>query len=236
MKNPLFTIAFSLLIVIFSAATANAGLISYTDKWDVSQGVVVSGSSGALTGGWSSDPRNMFGGFYGSGPPDVINNTIFKDYQPKGYVHWVEWQTPAPITLQAFNLVAIHDSGGFEARNINYRGFSTFRLFAGGALVYTYQADPDKDLNYGGGVNYTGLNWLELYATITPTVARSFRAEFVQYGSGSSYYGDSQGPRIYELDGYGSTSTSVPEPGTAALLLVSSGLAVLLGSRRKIRE
>ncbi|SEM05284.1 hypothetical protein SAMN04489760_10384 [Syntrophus gentianae] len=236
MKKLFLTIIFSVSILVFSSLTANALLMNYTDLLDVSQGTIVTGSSGALTGGWSSDSRNMFGGTYGSGPADLTNNTIFKDQQSAGYVHWVEWKTSALITLQSFNLVAAHDSGwdGYENRNINFRGFSTFRLFSGDGIgtwtqIFSYTTDPDSDLDYGGGVNYPAQNMLELSANITPTVAQFFRAEFVQYGNGSRNYGDSQGPRICELDGYG----PAPVPLPATMLLLGPGLLCLAALKKK---
>jgi hypothetical protein len=220
MKKLLFTAMLSMLFMTFSTLTANARLVNYTDLWDVIQGTVVTDSSGALLGSWSSDPRNMFGGTYGSGPADLTNNTIFQDHQPAGYVHWVNWSTSAPVTLQSFNLVAGHDyDSGLnpygEYRDINYRGISRFRLFWGDGsgtwtLLYDHTVNPVQDQGghptYGGGANYTGLGYLELSANVPLTTAQYFRAEFTQYGSGSNLFGDAQGPRILELDGYGPDS------------------------------
>jgi hypothetical protein len=56
-------------------SAAHALVASYTDLWDVSQGTVVTGTSGALSGGWWSDPRNMFGGTYGS-VADTKNSSV----------------------------------------------------------------------------------------------------------------------------------------------------------------
>jgi len=56
----------------------------------------------------------------------------------------------------------------------------------------------------------------------------------IYYGTGSTWYGNTQGPRINELDGYGSATTPVPEPST--MLLLSSGLIGLWGLRRKFKK
>jgi hypothetical protein len=225
------------LLVLGCVGGAHALTPSASDLWDVSQGATVTGTSGVVTGACASNAGNMFGGNIG-GPsclPDVGVNAVFQDFQAAGFLHWVEWRTAAPVTLGSFNLVASHDSGfdGFNQRNINYRGFRTFRLYSGdGAgnwtLLYTYTADPDSDLDYGGGPNFPAQNLLELTASVTPTVAQYFRAEFVQYGTGSppSAYGDAQGPRIHELDGYAPqvvpvTAQPIPTLSEWALILLS---------------
>lgn len=248
MKKMSCKIMLSLALLMFSILPAHALVLSYTDLWDVSQGTVVIATSGALTGGWSSDVRNMFGGYFGSGPPDLLNNTIFRDQLPAGTVHWVEWTTSSPVNVGSFNLVAAHDGDfdGYVTRNINFRGFSSFNLYARDSLaspwtqLYNYATDPDHDLDYGGGPNYPGQAYLELYANITPIAAQYFRAEFVQYGNGSPPYpygyGDAQGPRVFELDGYAPTGGGggVPEPTTILLYgLGFAGAGVYRRLRRK---
>jgi len=250
MKKPSIAIVLSFTLLIFSALPAHALLASKTDLWDVSEGAIVTGTSGALSGSWSSDARNMFGGAFGSGPPDVLNNTIFQDYNPAiqdynpaGTVHWVEWKTPSPVTLGSINLVAAHDDGwdGYVNRDISYRGFSEFWFYARNSVASPwtnlagYITDADHDLQYGGGVNYPLPNYLEFYASVVPSLAQYFRAEFVQYGGvRTGGYPDAQGPRICELDGYAYfPPTGAPEPTTMLLLgLGLMGLAGLRGSRK----
>jgi len=56
----------------------------------------------------------------------------------------------------------------------------------------------------------------------------------IYYGTGSTWYGDAQGPRINELDGYGPATTPIPEPVTMSL--IGPGLAGLVGLRRKFKK
>jgi hypothetical protein len=104
------------LCFLICALPASGALVSSNDLWDVTQGCVVDASSGCLS---SFPETRMFGG--GS-------DTIFRDYMAAGTVHWVEWHTPTPVTIESFNLVASHDGG---TRDIRYRGFSAFRLYTG---------------------------------------------------------------------------------------------------------
>jgi hypothetical protein len=195
-------------------ATTEAAPVSNDDLWDISEGATVTNDSGVHTTA-KCPIENMFGGDSIDWTGNPCYATLFKDYEPIGYVHWVEWMTPTEMTLRSFNLVAAHDWGEDphgDWRDINYRGFSEFRLYArdgsgNWSLLYQYFTDPDGDLDYGGGDTYPREDYLELNDNVAPTRAQYFRAEFVQYGSGSSWYGDSQGPRVIELDGY-SVSTS----------------------------
>ena len=101
-------------------ASANAGPVSYDDLWDISQGSLVTAHSPRH---WASHIDNMFGASKGSAPEE--EHTMFDDGHLAGTVHWVEWMTSVPMTLETFNLVAAHDH---DLRDIRYRGFSQFRL------------------------------------------------------------------------------------------------------------
>jgi PKD domain len=178
--------------------------ISYNDLWDVSQDNVVTDYSPMahrfclmLMCGFNSYPENMFGGWNGSFSP---TETYFTQDTEAGAVHWVEWQTPSPITLRSFNLVAYHGYSDGQP-DISKGGFRQFRLYWGdgsGNWTLLYEladTDPDGDLCYGGGPTYTAESFLELAVNVTPTTAQYWRAEFVQYG-------DTGLVCINELDGY----------------------------------
>lgn len=221
--------ALTLFVLVATAGLAHAGPVSYTDLWDYSQGASVTASSVMEPGSTAS---NMFGTVIGS-TSDLSHNAIFDDYGRAGTVHWVEWMTPSAITLASFQMLAYHD---LPPRDINERGFKTFRLYTGDGLgtwtlLYTLpNTDPDGDLLYGGGGYYTAPYYLEVEANVTPTVSKFFRAEFVQYGDRN---GSARGPRIAELDGFATQFNVVPVP-TAALAGI--GVLAVLGTIRRLRR
>jgi len=165
---------------------------SANDLWDVSQGTVVTATSGANAP--YSDIRDMFGGQFSEDEP---GDTIFADGQPPGFVHFVEWQTAAPVTVSSFVLFASGDGPA----DSNQREFSQFVLKAKSSpaatnfdlMLYTLVVTNHP---------YTFVDPVHLAlvaANITPVTAQSFRAEFTQYTAGRGY----DGPRVIELDGFG---------------------------------
>lgn len=215
-----------LLFVFLVAPNAHALLASSTDAWEYTNFASYS-TSGAKA--YYSDARSMFG--YNRGTSEGTY-TLYADFLNSGTWHWTEWTLNAPVTIGSFNLTAAHDG---VPRNINYRGFTEFKLeYWNGATwqlaYYLSDADPNDDGLYGGGVNYTGSNWLELYQTITPVTAQTWRAQFKQAG-GPNVDQYASGPRIFELDGYIYEGTEVPEP--ASMSLLGLGLFGLAGFRRK---
>lgn len=206
----------SVILVGLGPSGATAAVMAYDDLWDVSRGTTISDHS--LTkyfiyaGQTYSYAADMFGA---SNSAVEAGNTLWTDYYGAGTIHWVEWETPEPLRIERFNLVASHEDPYIR------RSFDHFKLeaYSGGGWVTLY--DADIPIPYGGGTNYTGITSLELNQPVASIVtAGTFRAEFTQYGDTST---DARGPRIRELDGYG---TVVPEPATLALL-AAGGLALI---------
>jgi len=217
-KKSVFALVLMVLCVGVGATSVFALMESCDDLWDVSEAYLnVSSITTSGMHSFAGDKRDMFGGNYGTYMPE-LGRTLFSDSRPQGYTHWIEWSLNTSVTVRSINLVAAHDTTG-----ITHRGFSSFRLFSwnGSSFVnmYTWNS-PSGATVYGGGPNYPGSSYLELYEEVTPVTSGRFRAEFVQAGSPSW----SSGPRILELDAY---SSVIPEPATFLLLL--SGMLGLAG-------
>jgi len=196
-------------VFISFSGTALAASAVYDDLWDVSQGASVVDHSGLVTG---SAIKDMFGGASASVEK---GRTIFGDGNADDFVHFVEWETQDFITLQVFNLLALHD-------NNNIRMFKEFKLSynddqGNWTNIHTWSLSGST---YGGNPD----NLLELEITLdSPVLAKYFKAEFTQAGD--------YGPRIIELDGFGTTGSPVPVPG--AVWLLGTGLISLAGIRRR---
>jgi hypothetical protein len=196
-------VMFCVLHVLSLASPAQTYLPSTSDLWDISQGSVVTGTSGVIAP--VSDIRDMFGGAFSQVEP---GNTLFTNNYPAGFVHYVEWQTPGPVTLNSFNLFASGD--GPTAPFPTQREFAQFVLKAKSSPLAT---NYDLTLYTLVVTNhpYTfvdPVNAALVVANITPVTAQYFRAEFTQYNAGNGY----DGPRIIELDGFGSRLPSCTPP------------------------
>jgi len=196
-------VMFCVLHLLSSASPAQTYLPSTNDLWDVSQGSVVTGTSGAHVP--YSDIRDMFGGEFGGVDK---GSTVFEDGEPAGFIHYVEWQTPVPVTVNAFNLFATGDGPAFD----NQREFSQFVLKARSSPLAT---NFDLTLYTLVVTNhpYTfvdPVNFALVSTNITPVTAQYFRAEFTQYTAGRGF----DGPRVIELDGFGTRSPSCTPPAS----------------------
>lgn len=226
-------VAAALVALATSCGTAEAALISYSDLWDISQGSVVDDTSGVLnySSTYRSDIRDMFGGRFAPREPGV---TLFKDYLvrysqpvPQNYLHYVEWHTPASVTLRSFALHVANDD------SMQRRAFDQFTLYYGdGSGQWTSIYDT------GAGYSYVGPHEIAVDLS-SPVVAQYFRAEFSQapYISASA-----AGPRVWELDGFdtlldGSSpgTSEIPEPATIGIwaALVVGGLGWRVSRRKR---
>jgi hypothetical protein len=161
---------------------------SSDDVFDIHQGARVLRTSGLR---FSSDGSEMFGGSGGEEP----GTTLFGDNFPEGFVHFIEWQTAAPVLLNSINLYASGDDPVF-----NYeREFTEFtlkaRLRTNENFVTVYSFRPNHPYLFLDAASRAILS-----ASFSPVEGLYFRAEFVQRNSGRGY----DAPRVIELDGFGS--------------------------------
>ena len=184
------------------------------DLWDLKQGAVVTGSS-SVNGGF--DARDFLGGSFGN---IAAGQGIFADNQPTSFVHYLEWQTPAPVMIGGFVVFAEGDGAAFN----NQREFAQFVLKAKSS-----PAAPDYDLTLfsydvpSHPYDFVDpINRIVILTNIAPVTAAAFRAEFVQYPSGSGF----DGPRVWELDGYQTFAPIVTVQPTNKAVTVQANIAV----------
>jgi hypothetical protein len=191
------------LSLLAAASIASAMAQSSNDLWDISQGTVVTATSGAIPG-YTIDA--MFGG-----ASELSDWAYFSDTQPPGFVHFVEWETPGDVTVGRVQLYAMGDF--FFGFPNNERDFSHFTLRAKSAGSTTYdmtliEYDPTHPYTFVGPFP------LIIDQNITPVVSHSFRAEFTQYDTGSGV----DGPRIVELDAFGPPPPVITTQPTGVVL------------------
>lgn len=188
--------------ILVSHATAAA---VFDDLWDISRGATVLDHSGTGHG----DITNMLGNGLSNPVYGEEGFTLFQDFQPQGFVHWLEWQSANPIHLIGYVLNLADD----ETVLAGNRGISEFRLY--GRLLET-ESWTLLD-TFSPSVHPYGV--LEHTIYFPEQELQQFRAEFVQYSNEIS-----GGPRIRELD-----ALVIPEP--SALLLIA--LSPFVISRRR---
>jgi hypothetical protein len=175
-------------VLISDLVSAAQYLPTTNDVWDLRQGVTITANS-LLNGGF--DARDIFGGAYSATEP---SDTVFSDGQPAGFVHFIEWQTPAPVAIGSFVVFAVGDGPAY----LNEREFAQFVLKAksAGAADFDltlFSFTPTHPYDFVDPANQA-----LIAAEIAPVVAQYFRAEFVQYASSRGF----DGPRVLELDAF----------------------------------
>ncbi|HUR47764.1 MAG TPA: hypothetical protein VMZ27_17905 [Candidatus Saccharimonadales bacterium] len=133
----------------------------------------------------------MFGAT--SGTRGTAGNVLFEDGHTNGFVHYVEWSTPVPVTLRSYRLFAGGDG---------MREFASFTLKAKSIGSSIFDLTIDKFTPVHPYVFPEGSPLLHS-ADVNSVTAQQFRAEFVNRAGGSD------GPRIIELDGFGEVAALV---------------------------
>ncbi len=192
---------------------------SFTDLWDVSNGTVVYECSGTLFS--NTDKQDMFGANNSYYTPER-GNTLFADWQPLNFRHYIVWHTPQDVTVGRIALWAGHDQG------TNARSFNRFTLeaydFSLGSYVTVY--DTSVGLPYTWVEGNIGLVTNKTFDT--PFTSNLFRASFYQ----ATTIAWASGPRIYELDAFAPAPT-VPEWGSLTLALFGLAPAVRIVRRKR---
>ena len=182
---------------------------SATDVWDVTQGAVVTASSDIHPAVGSAGA--MFGE-NGQFNTDGSAWTFFADGQPEAFVHFVEWETPADVTIAGIRVFAFGDAdlnNGREFAELRIKAKSTGSSDYDLTLLTFVPSHPYAFID--------PLSWLIMEQTITPVTARYFRAEFVQYSGNPGF----DGPRIVEIDAI--TGEAPPPPPPPPVLPVIVG-------------
>jgi len=204
--------ALGFLVAVSSLAQNIIEIGSTNDLWDINSGAVVTRHSGEAS---PYHIENAFGGRLATVPGAQIYDHIFTDGRPAGFVHFVEWRTPAPVILRSFHL---HSQGDGPAVD-NGREFETFRLFAKTAganspFTLLYEFTPSHPFQF---VNFA--QRLILAANVGPLLAQEFRAEFVDRGN--RFW---SGPRVMELDGFSSFVAAEIRPAVELVWTVTPGV------------
>jgi hypothetical protein len=191
-------LSFGLVILPILSSVAQSVPQSSEDLWNYDQGITITGTSGFL---WAGTPYGMFG-LNGHSNLSEAEWTYFSDGMPDGFTHFVEWSTKTPVTLEAIRLFAAGDGEIY----LNEREFDQFVLKAKSLGSSEYDTTI---LTYTPPHPYTFLdfsNYAILDSAVTPVTAQEFRAEFVQFTAGRGF----DGPRIVELDGFGTVPPFAP--------------------------
>lgn len=207
-------ILLALLLSALQLSSLSAVPTVANDLFDTSRGTRVTADSG-MRGGFHR--AAIFGG---DGSIET-GQSVFADDRPPGFIHFVEWETTTPISLNRIHLFA----SGDEAIYNYQREFASFTLkakrHAGDTFTTVHTFTPSHP--------YTFLDNQSLAiiaADVGPVEAQYFRAEFVQHSSGGFF----DGPRIIELDGFGSTLQPQIPQSTNDLWDVSQGATISASS------
>jgi hypothetical protein len=226
---------FACVVSLLLAGRASAAPAVPGNVWDISKITVTGGSpTDDFFNPHQANLENMFEPKVNVNRPfeDDTVNTLFGDRQPAGFVHFVEWQTAAPVTLGSFKLHAVDDRPTFN------RSFDSFTLYAFEGGVYKPIFSSPTTHPY----TYDNLDQLLLFDRAVTTLINTdrFRAEFTQNGTiGNGYLGQTTyGPRVLELDGFAAAPVppdQVPLPPGVLAGMMGAGIAGVVRRRWKTK-
>lgn len=221
-------VVLSATVLLVASNRSQAALI---DVWNATTGTVVTASSATddFFVPHNVNITNMFTPKVNVARPsenDAVN-TLYADTRPAGFVHFVEWKTPAPVRLGSFDLFTVDDHPSFN------RSTDRFTLYAwnGSAFQSIFDSATTHPYVYDDPAHV-----LLFSRSVTPITTDRFRAEFVQNGTiVSAYMGTTTyGPRVLELAGYEAAPAAVPLP--AAFYLGVIGAGMVPAARRWVRR
>jgi hypothetical protein len=163
--------------------------------WDHTSGTRVISNSGLYPG---CRPEDLFGARLSSVGTPETGSAIFQDSTPDGFVHFVEWETPAPVVVHSFGLLAAHET----ALNAFIRACRGFRLYARSTVNAQFDLLYSEDLTVPYGSGYGGGFLARFRNLMQPVTAQQFRIEFIQNGTGVYH-----GTRAVELYGFATPLT-----------------------------
>lgn len=195
------------------------------DLWDSSNGTIIINSSGQSFDGLGNpngNLLNMFGTNLNVPLTGELGTAFFRDDQPAGFTHFVEWRTTAPVLVDGFNLYTVDDADMASGD----RGFTEFRLFyldASSSFVRIASFRPPANPYPNHVINRT--------QRFTQIVAQTFRAEFDQFSSRATH---DPGVRVIELDALTPTASTIPEPTSMSIFAVLSLGGLTLSRRSRV--
>jgi hypothetical protein len=209
------------------AVVSNGSRATPIDLWDATHGTVVTSASPTddFYNTHINNATQMFIPKVNVARPfeDDSKNTLFGDKQPAGFVHYVEWETPTPVTIGSFQFFTVDDHPSFN------RSLDHFTLYAwnGTAFQPIFSSDTAHPYIYDDPAHV-----LLFDETVNPITSDRFRAEFTQNGTiVDAYMGrTTYGPRILELAAF------APVPLPAGACMGAFGAALLPLYRRFLRR
>jgi hypothetical protein len=210
-------------VLLLSSSSTWAAIVTpvhqvTNDLWDVAQGTTITANSPS-----GAPPIAGMLGF--ATGPQLQQDSYFADGKPAGFVHFIEFKTASPVTIRSLNAWGGDDrNGGVPLR----RSFNEFKLYGWNGSAFQVLIDQQITLPYAqqGPLGSDGALVVQSDAAAGFTSDR-WRAEFIQPPAiGGVFYG----PRVLELDGFGTFldgTTQLPLPAGLFMGALGAGMTPL---------